>query len=100
MGYIDFVYISTTANPVGVRERDFCPIENIDRQYPVLIVKGDKKGQRSEKLYLEAVMKDLFGDGQTTTKESTTARKFIESNSCRRLQDYKDFKRRSLFVQL
>ena len=33
-------------------------------QYLLLIIKGDKKGPRSEMLYLEAVLKELFRAGQ------------------------------------
>ena len=44
--------------------RGFSPLGRIGPQYPLLIVKGDKKGQRSEKLYLEAVWKELVRVGQ------------------------------------
>ena len=40
-------------------------IGRIGPQYPLLIVRCDKKRQRSEKLYLEAVWKELIRDGQT-----------------------------------
>ena len=32
-------------DPVGVPGRGFCPSGRIGHQYPLLIVKGDKKGQ-------------------------------------------------------
>ena len=52
-------HLTLKLNPVGVPGRGFCPLGRIGLQYPLLIVKGDKKGQRSEKLYLEAVWKEL-----------------------------------------
>ena len=37
--------------------RGLCPLVKIGPQYSLLIVKGNKKGQRTKKLYLEAVSK-------------------------------------------
>ena len=45
--------------PVWVPEKGFCPVGSIGPRYSMLIVKGDKKGQRSEQLHLEAVSKEL-----------------------------------------
>ena len=42
-------------SPVGIRG-GLCPLARIG---PKLIVKGDKKGQICEKLYLEAVWKEF-----------------------------------------
>ena len=47
-------------HPVGVPMRGFCALGRKGPQYPLQIVKGDKKGQRSEKLYLQAVWKELL----------------------------------------
>ena len=33
-------------------------------QYPLLVVTGDKRGQRTETLYLETVWEVLYGAGQ------------------------------------
>ena len=47
---------------VGSRE-GLLLLRNNRPQYPLLIVKGNKKGQRSGKLYLEAIWKDLLRAG-------------------------------------
>ena len=43
--------------PMGVPGTDSCPLGGIGLQYPLQIVNDNKKGQRSEKIYLEAVWK-------------------------------------------
>ena len=40
--------------------RGFCPIGSINPQCPLLIVKADKKGQRTEKICIAAVYKELL----------------------------------------
>ena len=48
---------------MGVPGRGFIPSGRIGPQYPLQIVKGDSKGQKGEKLYLEAVWKELLRAG-------------------------------------
>ena len=45
---------------VGVPGRGSCPLERISPQYPLLGAKGDKKGERNEKLHLETLWKNLL----------------------------------------
>ena len=45
--------------PHGGPGRGIYPFIGIGPKYTLLIVKGDKMGQRTEKLYLEAVWKEL-----------------------------------------
>ena len=62
----DFVYgpvagdrsHSMNMNPLGPLE-GLCLSGRIDPQYPLLIVKGNIKGQRRENVYLETVWKEL-----------------------------------------
>ena len=44
---------------MGVPGRGLCPAVRIGSQYPLVIVKCDKKGQRRVKLYLEAIWNEL-----------------------------------------
>ena len=49
------VFTSIREDPVGGRGgRGFCFLGRIGPQYPLLIIKGNKRRQRSEKLYPEA----------------------------------------------
>ena len=57
--------IVTPIDPQGVLGRGFCLFGRIGSQYPPLIIKCDNAGQRSEKLYFEAVWKELLRAGQT-----------------------------------
>ena len=63
---------------MGFQERGICPLGKIEPQYPLLIVKGDKNGQRTEKL------KTLRQSGESPNKlagcKTTTTSKHSANN--------------------